>query len=199
MPNINSVAIIEQKIADAQDDLAQKQLTANSAFLESEDGPPEAQERARAARDDLADAQLRISALSGALLEARERTAARATAKQARRDAEMWREVDKIAKSRQQVGVKIDTLILNLVEEFNTLLQLGRDMYDVAPIRGGKFLNSPLAPSTLEAALRLYMVKQSFDWAASYPWDKAKINAFSDHVSAGNATVLNSKPAKKAA
>jgi hypothetical protein len=196
---LSSIAI-EEKIASAQDDLARLQKVANTAYLVAEDSSDtSARDKATAARDDLVDAQVRISALSGALLEARELEAAKVTAKQGKQDAEMWREVDKIAKQRQVVGVEIDTLILRLREEYNTLLQLGRDLYDVAPIRGGKFLNSPLAPSTLEGALRLYMVKQSFDWAASYPWDKAKINAFSDHVSGGNAVVLSSKPAKKAA
>jgi hypothetical protein len=195
---LSSIAI-EEKIASAQDDLARLQKVANTAYLVAEDGNNAARDQATSARDDLVDAQLRISALSGALLEARELEAAKVTAKQGKQAAEMWRAVEKIAKERQRVGIEIDTLILRLREEFSALLGLGRDLYDTAPIRGSKYLNSPLAPSTLEGALRLYMVKNSFGWAASFPWDKQKIHAFSDHVSAGNATVLASRPAKQVA
>jgi hypothetical protein len=103
-----------------------------------------------------------------------------------------WKKVDRLA--RADAGVKLDMLILNLAGQYKKLLQLGEVLYHAAPTRAAKLHNFAMSPINIERALRLYLFKKGFKWAAEFRWNSEDIQAFSDVVKDGNTAVLAHRP-----
>ena len=76
------------------------------------------------------------------------------------------------------------------------MLTLGEALYHAAPTRGAKLHNSAMSSDNMERALRLYLRKQKFLWAAQFPWNAKDIPSFSDVVKTGNTGILTHRPTK---
>ena len=194
-----TVAAIEQKIASAQELLIVCQKEANASTLEAEDGGDAAIKRAKQAREALMDAQTRLGSLSGALLEARERQSLREQADADTARAKSWKETERLAKKRQDLGVELQVLIENLIAKYGELTQAGIELHATAPDPGNKLHNSMLAPSHTEAAFRLHMVKMGLSWANSWPWGADTIVSLKDRVKEGNEAILSRRDKEEAA
>lgn len=186
-----NVVSIESKIAEAQELVITCQKEANASALEAEDGGDAAIKRSNQARAALMDAQDRLSSLSGALHEARERKQNQEQADAAATRARSWKDTEALAKKRQKLGLEVQVIIENLIAKSEELTQAGIDMHKTAPDTGNKLHNSMLAPPHIEAAIRLQMVKRGLSWANSWPWGPETIVTLEDRVREGNDAVLN--------
>ena len=184
-----TVASIEQKIAEAQELVITCQKDANASALEAEDGGDAAIKRAHKAREALMDAQTRLSSLSGALHEARERQRLKTDA-----DAEAvllkgWKETERLAAQRRKLAIDVQVGIENLVSTFDELLKVNVQQVAACPdIKGAK---AGTAAHELLGAFRLYFVKQGMGWAQdAWVWGPDKIKSLAETIEESNAVML---------
>ena len=197
--NARTVASIEQKITQAQELVITCQKEANTSALEAEDGGDAVIKRAKQAREALMDAQNRLGSLSGALMEARARQTLREHADADSARAKSWKETERLAKRRHDLGVEIQVLIENLIAKYGELTLAGIEMHKTAPDPGNKLHNSMLAPSHIESSFRLHMVKMGLSWANSWPWGADTIVTLSERVTLGNDAILSRRDKAEAA
>ena len=137
--------------------------------------------------------------MHGALAVARDRVARNAEIAEAEETDAAWSKTEKLARQRADLSVEMEVCALKLADYFKELTALNEEMYHAAPVRIGSLHNSPLSASNIEMALRLYLFKNGFRWAADFPWNPKDIAVFADKVKSGNAEILSKRPKKDAA
>ena len=193
LPNGTPATVIEleEKLSKAEADLAENQAAASDAYLDGKD--------ARHLQARVAELKAERERLHGALAVARDRVARNAEIEAAEETDAAWRKTEKLARQRTDLSVEMEVCALKLADYFKELAALNEEMYHAAPVRIGSLHNSPLSASNIEMALRLYLLKNGFKWAADYPWNPKDIALFSDKIKTGNAEILSKRPKKDAA
>ena len=192
----DTVRELQRKVADLTLSLNDTEHHARQVFLEAENNPALSSDADKASRTVTALKE-QLERANGALVEAEHRAEENAMISEDAAAETAWRKVDKLARARQDLGVEIDTLVLNLSDKYKEMLSLGEELYHAAPVRGAKMHNSLMAPANVEKALRMYFHKKDFKWAAAFPWNPDDIKPFSDAVKDGNAAILAHRPNEK--
>ena len=184
-----TVASIEQKIAEAQELVITCQKDANASALEAEDGGDAAIKRAKKAREALMDAQTRLSSLSGALHEARERQRLKSDAEAEDARLKGWKETERLAAQRRKLAIDLQVGIENLAATFDEFLKVNAKQVTACPdIKGAK---AGTAVHELLGAFRLYFVKQGMGWAQdAWVWGPDKIKSLAETIEESNAVML---------
>ncbi len=182
------VAKIEARRSSALADLDLARELYGSASLAVEEGAPNATAARDKALKDLRKAENEISEADATLTAARARHAEALRQFEVEQADKKWAEVKAIGIEREKLGSQIEADIIRLAENFNNLLKLGIQQYEIAPQTDAGIHNSPLSPEELTDKLRLFLLKQSprFRWAIKWPWGTEEIQPFSHHVSDGN-------------
>ena len=184
-----TVVSIEQKIAEAQELVTTCQKEANASALEAEDGGDAAIKRAKVARDALVDAQSRLTSLSGALHEARQRQQSRVDADVEASRLKAWKETSRLATQRRKLAIDLQVAIENLDATFKEFLDVNAKQVAACPdLKGAK---AGTAVPDLLAALRLYFVKTGMSWAQTgWVWGPDKIKPLAQVIEESNAVML---------
>jgi len=195
LPNGNPATLLEleEKLSKAEAALLEKQTAASEAYL---DGDKATSDKLQADVEALKQERER---LHGAFAVARERLTRNAEIEAAEDSDAAWRKTEKLARRRADVAVEMEVCVLKMVDFHKELMALNASLYHAAPERLGGLHNSPLSASNIEMALRLYMFKNGFRWAADYPWNPNEIAVFSDKIKTGNAEILAKRKKKEAA
>ena len=193
-----TVRALQTKVAELTLALNDTAHAARQAYLAAETDPslrPAADE----ASNEVRRVQEQLDRANGALAEAEALVEENAMIAEDADAEAAWRKVEKLTRARQDLGIEIDTLILNLADKYKEMLTLGEEVYHAAPTRGAKLHNSLLSPANIEKSLRLYMNKKNFKWAAQYPWNPDDIKPFSDAVKDGNTAIMAHRPNQETA
>ena len=182
LPNgqARTVSDLEAKLTMTRAELAEAEREANEAFL---DGKEVKQSRLDTLRGE-------VERLTGALDIARDRVMQNEQIAKAEDDEAAWRKTEKLARARADLAVDIEVSVLKLTDAFKELSRLNQELYGTAPVRLGGLHNTSLSMASAEHALRLYLFKNGFKWAADYPWNVADIPLFSERVKDSNKEIL---------
>jgi hypothetical protein len=184
-----TVAAIERKIAEAQELVVTSQREANVSALEAESGDGTAIKRAKVAHNVLMDAQTRLTSLSGALHEARERQQTRVDADAEAVRLKAWKETTRLATQRRKLAIDLQVAIENLDTTFKEFLEVNAKQVVACPdLKGAK---AGTAVPDLLGAFRLYFVKQGMGWAQpGWIWGPDSIKPLVQTIEDSNALML---------
>jgi hypothetical protein len=186
--NTKAVGELETRLHVVAGEIEQIEEKARVTYLEGSDADAAAIDR------QIADKRRERDRIEGALVEARNRLKHNEKMEQDQATEAAWRKVEKMARHRGDLSVEIEVQVLKLVDSMKELYALNQEIYLTAPARLGKLHNSPLSVSNQEMALRLYMFKHGFNWAADYPWGRDDIPTFSSKIKQANAEILALRP-----
>jgi hypothetical protein len=189
----DTVRSLQNKVAELTLTLNDTEHDARQAYLAAE-ADTSLKSAANEASNDVKLLQEQLHRANGALAEAEELVEENQMIAEDADAEAAWRKVEKLVRARQDLGVEIDTLILNLADKYKEMLTLGDELYYTAPTRAAKLHNSLLAPDNIAKSLRLYLHKKGFKWAAQYPWNPDDIKPFSDAVKDGNTAIMAHRP-----
>jgi hypothetical protein len=193
-----TVASIESKIAEAQELVVTSQKEANASALEAETGGDTAIKRAKVTHDSLMNAQTRLTSLSGALHEARERQQHKTDAAAEAIRLKAWKETERLATQRRKLAIDLQVAIENLDTTFKDFLDVNAKQVAACPdLKGAK---AGTAVPDLLGAFRLYFVKQGMGWAQpAWAWGPDSIKPLVQTIDESNAVMLANKDRKDVA
>ena len=177
---------LQRQVADLHLALNDAEVAANHLFLEAATGGEAAKAKADQAALELTHLRDELARARGALQEAESRLEENELIAAEAAETKAWTETEKLLRVRHDVAVRIETALINVAGDWAELVNLTKEIRAAAPVRVRE------NPSDFERALRLFLVRNGFAWAVSYPWDKTKIKPFSAVIKDAN-TVLTSK------
>jgi hypothetical protein len=183
-----TLSTLEAEIEQLADEYRQASHASNVLQLDDYDS-----DAARKAVGKAADLSDQLDRKRGALVEARKRVDENAANKQAAEDAAGWTETLKLAIDRENKAVELEAHIHAAHDALVELHELSAAIHAAAPVRSNHG-NSSASPIAMEGAMRMFMLKIGFQWAGSWPWDKAKIPSILDKVRQGNDELLTRRP-----
>lgn len=188
----------EARLLEAQSDVDAIQTAHRNAILDDmEGGDPKANVLRTKLQKDLEAAQIELADLTGAVESARTRHAEALSQAASDEKARDEAEVRRLGAVALKIGATVEKLALDLMSEFNKLVDVSKQMYALAPYKDCLYGDSPLSEVVLAKHLRQFLFKNGAKWAFRYFWDPSTIKPFSDAIAEGNAWITkfeNSEP-----